>query len=134
MTKEWPVVSRMGGKCCTVITILLLIINILYLRWLSEQVMYVAISWDYIIFDNYFYFSPSIFIRISTHIHTHTHICKTLRLIVCPTMKHIKTGTIIMNLTNYLETFHRIQHTAGMQNEAFMQPVLPLELRGKVAI
>lgn len=39
-----------------------------------------------------------------------------------------------MDLTNYLETFHRIQHTVGTQNKALLQAVLSLELQGKVAI
>lgn len=39
-----------------------------------------------------------------------------------------------MDLTNYLETFHRIQHSVKMYNEAFLQAVLSLELHGNVAI
>lgn len=47
-------------------------------------------------------------------------------------MKHMKTHTIIMDLTDYLETSHRIHSTVGTQNKALLQAVLSLDLQWKV--
>lgn len=77
-----------------------------------------------------YYFWLLLFLSFCLHLclytHTHTYMYISLSLILFHPKKCVKPGTIIMDLTNYLETFHRIQHTAAMQNEALLQAVLSL--------